>query len=149
VLARRVRDAIGELDTADAGADRQHPIINAHDLVLACRGHVNHVMCRHRPDACRSIDTRDLCDHLRGVEIEDHQASGVHVTDKQAPRRRIDTLVVEAVRRPREWNVLNQSQRAARRVGRCRDRPVPAAGRQGIRRGDAAWPLDVPARERE
>src|SRR6266545_8117021 len=90
------RLVVFDLDSAKVigevpGLDRATGVwaVPAHRMV-----YVHHAVRGNRPDAGGPVEPRDLSDHLRGVEVEDHQASGVHVIDVQAPRHRIDTLVV-------------------------------------------------------
>jgi glyoxylase-like metal-dependent hydrolase (beta-lactamase superfamily II) len=77
-------------------------VVDDRDLVRSSGRHIDVVMGGHRPDSSRAREIHDLRDDLSAVGIEDDRPPGIHVVHVDATTCRIDTLVVEAIRGPRQ-----------------------------------------------
>ncbi len=62
---------------------------------------------------------RDRREYATTVDIEYHRAPGVHVIHVEATSRRIETLIVKAICRAREWKLPNELKAGLRSLLRC------------------------------
>ena len=94
----------------------ERAVIDDGNLVCSGGGRVHGMMRRHRPDPGDARCAAHLGHHTSRVEIEDHDAACVHVTDVEAALPGIHALIVEPVGRAGQRNLGNDCQRATRRA---------------------------------
>ena len=110
----REGDAVGKANVADARRDLERAVVDDRDFVGAGRRHVDLMMRRHRQHAGRAREIRDLRDDATAVRVEDDRTAGVHVIHIDAPRHRIEALVVEPVCGTGQRDLANEREAGRR-----------------------------------
>src|SRR5205085_10149203 len=135
VRTGRVRDAVWKSDSPYTRDDLKGQVIDDRDFVIPRRRYVDLMVRWHGPYAGGARHTNDLSSHLPMIGIEDDCASGVHVVHVDAAAGRVDTLVIEPVRRAGKRNLPHESESCFGQWTGCDHWCAPASRRHRRRSG--------------